>query len=111
MQMCSSDIKFNFLLVANMQNHDYARETDLHLPASPFEMVAQYVLKLSLLSICINFRSRSSNKFGHFFDQGTVQQSESTILLGMRFLLDLAVKCFRERSQILSYCDLPPHFL
>ena len=29
MQLCSSDIKFNFLLIANMQQHGSARQTDL----------------------------------------------------------------------------------
>jgi hypothetical protein len=36
-------------------------------------------------------------------NQGTIQQMESTILLSMSFLLDLAVKAFGERSKFLSY--------
>jgi hypothetical protein len=46
--------------------------------------------------------SRSSNNFGHFSIQGTVQQSEGNILLSMSFSLDLDVKAFGERSQLLS---------
>ena len=42
MQLCSSDIKFNFLLIANMQKHDPARDTDLHCAASPFERPSMY---------------------------------------------------------------------
>ena len=30
-QLRSSDIEFNFLLIAKMQQHNSARETDLHL--------------------------------------------------------------------------------
>jgi len=30
-QLRSSDIEFNFLLIAKMQQHNCARETDLHL--------------------------------------------------------------------------------
>jgi len=57
----------------------------------------QYVLNLSLLSSCINFISRSSKKSVRFSNQGVVRQSESTILLSMKFLLKMAVKDFRER--------------
>ena len=42
MQLCSSDIKLNFLLIANMQKHDPARDTDLHFAASPFERPSMY---------------------------------------------------------------------
>ena len=52
----------------------------------------QYVLKLSLLSSCTNFILRSSIKSVLVRNQGTVQQSESTILLSMSFSLDLANK-------------------
>ena len=37
MQLCSSDIKLNSLLIVNMQKDDCAWETDLHFAASPFE--------------------------------------------------------------------------
>jgi len=37
MQLCSSGIAFNFLLIAKMQQHDCAQETDLHIAASPNE--------------------------------------------------------------------------
>jgi hypothetical protein len=50
----------------------------------------QYVLRLSLLSSCINFISRSSKKSVRLANQGVEGQSESTILLSMGFLLDLA---------------------
>jgi hypothetical protein len=39
MQLCSSDVVFNFLLIAKMQQHDSARKTGLHFAASPFETV------------------------------------------------------------------------
>jgi hypothetical protein len=42
-QLCSSDIKLNYLLIAKMQQHDSARETDLHFAASPFDGKAQHV--------------------------------------------------------------------
>jgi hypothetical protein len=51
MQLCSSDVVINFLLIAKMQQHDSARETDLHFAASPNALGrVQYVLKLSLFS-------------------------------------------------------------
>ena len=43
MQLCSSDIKLNFLLIANMQKHDPARVPGLHFAASPFDGKAQHV--------------------------------------------------------------------
>jgi hypothetical protein len=57
----------------------------------------QYSLKLSLLSSCINFISRSSKKSVMVANQGVEGQSESTILLSMSFLLNLAVNVFGER--------------
>jgi hypothetical protein len=93
--LCSIDVAFNFLLIAEMQQHDCAREPGLHFAASPMALGrVQYVLILSLLYIYLFIMSLSN--------QGTVQQSESTILLSMSFSLDLAVKGFGERPKFLS---------
>ena len=91
MQLCCSDIKFNFLLIANMQKHDSARA---FRGIAIWDGKAQYVLKLSLLSSCINFIEELKNPTCH---QGIVRQSESTIVLSMSFLHDLAAKVFGER--------------
>ena len=104
MQLCSSDVVFNFLLIAKMQQHDSAREPGLHFAASPnTPRRVQYVLKLSLSS-CVNFILRRWKNF-LVANQGTVQQSESTIFLSC-FSLDLAVKVCGERSQFLCYMNL-----
>ena len=80
MQLCSSDVVINFLLIAKMQQHDSARETDLHFAASPNALGrVQYVLKLSLLSSCINFISRSSKRSVRNHNQGIVPQSVNLV--------------------------------
>ena len=64
----------------------------------------QYVLKLSLLSSCINFILKSSKKSVRVANQGTVQQSESTTLLSLSFSLDLVTKnLYAKRATFLSY--------
>jgi hypothetical protein len=90
MQLCSSDVVFNFLLIAKMQQHDPAREPGLHFAASPNASArVHYVLKLSLFSIysfqLYTFYIEELKKKVRICNQGIVRQSESTILLGMRF--------------------------
>jgi len=103
MQLCSGDV-LNFLLIVKMQQHDSAWEPGLHFAASPNALGrVQNVLELSLLSIYLVLMSRSSKIMVPLSNQGIVRQSESTILLGMRFPLDLATKRFGERSRFLSY--------
>jgi len=96
----SSNVAFNFLLVAKMQQHDPAREPGLQFAASPnAPHRVHYVVKSSLLYSCINFISRSSWENFRVHNQGTVQQTESTILLSIKFSLDLTNKSFGETSQ------------
>jgi hypothetical protein len=48
MQLCSSNVALNFLLITRMQQHDSTRETGLHFAALPnAPRRVHYVLKLT----------------------------------------------------------------
>jgi hypothetical protein len=106
MQLCSSDVVCYFLRIAKMQQHDSAQETDLHFAASPFEALRPSMSLNQVFLPAVSNLYQGAQKKVPLSNQGTVQQLESTILLSMTFLLDLAVDVFGERSKFLSYKTL-----
>ena len=106
-QLCSSDNKFNFLLIANMQQCDLAQETGLqsrrHQPTALAKVHVKITFQLS------NFHVQKLKEKFQLWLQDTVRLSTSTIPVNTRFLLDLATKDFGE-SQPFSSCKALRNF-